>query len=96
MQDRLSLLGSTGATTKWLVLVALVWTQFALAEHQFEHDAADTGHDCSFCAQFDRDVMPGGDDCRGIQHEYTDSVDVVETAPPPATAFSHYQSRASP
>ena len=40
---------------KWLILAALVWSQFALAVHQLNHEATETGNACSVCLQFERD-----------------------------------------
>lgn len=40
---------------KWLVLVALAWSQSASASHQLDHHATDLGETCVVCLKFDRD-----------------------------------------
>lgn len=37
-----------------LVLLALAWTQLALATHQFDHPATSADDTCSLCLQLDR------------------------------------------
>ena len=40
---------------KWLVSVALAWSQLASATHQLDHQASDLGETCAICLKFDRD-----------------------------------------
>lgn len=44
-----------------LALLAVLWTQFALAAHQSEHALTDLGDACEVCLQLDRsdDAVPG-------------------------------------
>ena len=39
---------------KWLILVGLLWAQFAFAGHQLAHDADELGELCYICTSFDR------------------------------------------
>ena len=88
---------STHSVLRWALLVALAWSQFVVAAHQFEHDHHESEHDCQVCAQIERDEVAG----------YSVPIMVAEpfrlspkVAPPsvelPVAGFSHYQSRASP
>ena len=40
---------------KWLVVVALAWSQLASATHQLDHHASDLGETCAICLKLDRD-----------------------------------------
>ena len=37
---------------KWLILIGLLWAQFAYAGHQLAHDADDLGEPCQVCTGY--------------------------------------------
>lgn len=52
---KLSKLRQKHTMLKGLTLVAFVWSQFAFAAHQLEHDTVDHEEHCAVCVKFDRD-----------------------------------------
>ena len=39
---------------KWLILLGLLWVQFAYADHRLSHDTVDLREPCQYCIGFDR------------------------------------------
>ncbi|MDJ0940508.1 MAG: hypothetical protein QNJ00_12170 [Woeseiaceae bacterium] len=82
---------------KWLVLLALVTSQFALAAHQFEHAADDVDEACGVCLNLDSrdDVLTSPAQPVGAPAiAFLPRVDVATVSP--AVRFSRYNARASP
>ena len=94
-----------GLTVKWAIIVGLVWTQFAFAEHGHDHDhdhdhdyvIADHPDDCGICLQLDSgdSVLAYGTSTHNtfpaaLSAEWTG--DLIESTEP----FPHYSARASP
>ena len=52
---------SRASAPNWLILFALVWSQFSMAAHPFVHSPNDVGEVCAVCLQADRD----GEDLAG-------------------------------
>ena len=44
---------SKNSVLKWLILIGLLWTQFAHASHQLTHGADELGEPCQICIGFD-------------------------------------------
>ena len=84
-------------TLKWVLLIALVWSQFSFAAHQFDHNIADEHAACAVCAQFDRDddvaisLVPHSPAPATYLRALESALIVV-----PAEQFHNFQSRASP
>lgn len=90
-----------GRSANWrlalLALLAIAWSQLAIAEHQFEHDAGVAGDVCAVCLQIEQLDVP---------HAIVPAVDVgdaPETAvagrnsiPVVRAAVTPYASRAPP
>lgn len=80
------------------MLVALVWSQFAYAAHQFEHDATDVAESCAICLQFDRndDVTTDSERCQALLFHAAMSGTDSQCVELTTERFSLYRSRASP
>lgn len=55
MLVKLSKLRQKNTMLKGLTLALFVWSQFAFAIHQFDHDIVDHDQHCAVCVKFDRD-----------------------------------------
>ena len=44
---------SKNSVLKWLILIGLLWTQFAHASHQLTHGTDELGEPCQICTGFD-------------------------------------------
>lgn len=82
---------------KWLVLLALAWSQLAFAAHQSHHEPADLGENCAVCLQFDRadDVVLDAVESCSTSASGTSAPAESEYAVP-TEYFSPYRARASP
>jgi hypothetical protein len=97
MSARIGRSGTFGSTLKWLVLVALAWSQLAFALHQSHEHAGDRHATCAVCKHFDRDdaildveIQSGATDTTAILNPVNAEI------PSPAESCSHYRARASP
>ena len=88
---------STVSAHRWLILVALVWSQLAFAGHQLDHAEPGVGEVCEACLQIDRDgdTLPGDPAATSQPAKEALAVSVAESSAfaPHATQF---QARASP
>lgn len=55
MRSKLYKLRSGVSLVGSVVLAAFIWSQFAFALHQFDHDVTEHDEFCTFCVSFDRD-----------------------------------------
>ena len=44
---------SQNSLLKWLILIGLLWTQFAYASHQLTHGTDEPGEPCRICTTYD-------------------------------------------
>ena len=79
------------------MLVALVWTQFAIAEHGHDHALDDLSHICGICQQLDSgdSVIAAIAPIRSA-HPAVVSAASARDATASAEPFPHYNARASP
>lgn len=88
---------SNGSALKWLILVALAWSQLAFAAHQFDHQATDIGETCVVCVKFDRDDHVLIDTGVSVSVSPSATPDAGHsTSAAPIQACAHYAARASP
>ena len=82
---------------KWLVLVALAWSQLASATHQLDHQASDLGETCAVCLKFDRDddtLVDAGEALAVSTIPFVEPLDARRSVQ--VHLCSHYRARASP
>jgi len=82
---------------KWLILVALAWSQLAFAAHQFDHQLGDIGDTCAVCLNFNRDDEGLVDTAHCGSMPPSGTVAPVSAARiVPAAGYTLYRARASP
>lgn len=80
---------------KWLILLALAWSQLAFADHQTHHDLHADEH-CSICVQHDRDDSVPAELDLSPAHSSSVPEISVEGADPGTQPLSIYSARAPP
>ena len=80
-----------------MMVLLLVWSQFALAAHQIDHSVTTLDESCAVCLQFERndDALPSIDTPR-VSPETSHAAVAEEPAASRSHTFTSYQSRASP
>jgi len=82
---------------RWLILVALTWSQLSFAVHQFDHKIVDLGEPCAVCVNLDRDDDALIDDG---QPNLAPAIFPLETRESPTPALTplrtSFSARASP
>ena len=82
---------------KWLVLVALAWSQLSLAAHDIRHQPAELDEGCEICLQVDRDGDVLADPaCAGAQSVNGVSADSSAAPRRLTERVTRFRARASP
>jgi len=82
---------------KCLLLVALAWSQLAIAAHQLQHAADEAGELCNVCLKFDREEeLPTSTAQDYLLYSPGDAASAGILSPAPARIRSIYSARASP
>ena len=82
---------------KWLVVVALAWSQLASAAHQQDHHAMDLGETCAICLKLDRDddaLIDAGEELAVSTIPFVEPLSAQSSVR--VRLCSHYRARASP
>ena len=80
---------------KWLILLALVWSQLAFADHQTHHDLH-ADENCPVCVQHDRDDSVPAELDLSPSHSCSLPDIAVDSTDPGTQSFSIYSARAPP